>query len=514
MRDSSDAVERGPGAADFGPDDLDRKIVRQSSWVALSYGTRSALSMAAMLALVRLLDPRAFGLVALAWTFLTIVEHLQESGLGAAVVQRRTDVREAAGSALLAGSLSGMLFAGTVVVAAPLVERLMHAPGLAEILRGLAPLLVLRGLAVVPAALLERTLDYKGRARAELAAGVVQPAVAIPLAVAGAGVWSLVFGQLAAACVGTAIIWSVAPWRPNPRDADRHVLRELLRYGRFITGSNIVNLLNDTLDNLTVARLLGTRMLGFYTVTWRLADMPNTVIGNIVGRVLFPVYAAFHADRATVRRVYVQNLQRVALLALPVSAVLVVGAEPLVRGLFGDTWLPVVDPLRLLGLYGAVKSLSAPSGEVFKGIGRPQLGLVFASVHAALVVPMLLLLTPRWGLTGAALALLIVVCASGIPALVTSLRVVDAPLRSAARALAAPVACAFVVAAALLACTPAAVSLPPLGGLALVIVVALTAYAAAATLLARPILRPIVDSFRAKRGSGGRVEPIPRATEP
>ncbi|MBX5475099.1 MAG: oligosaccharide flippase family protein [Thermoleophilia bacterium] len=488
---------------------LDRRIVRQSGWVAVSYGTRTALAAASMLALVRLLDPRAFGLVALATVFLAIMEHLQESGLGAAVIQRRDGIREAAGSAVAASAVSGVAAAGLVVAAAPLAARLLHAPGLTDVLRGLAPILAIRGLAVVPAALLERELDYRGNAQAQLAAGLAQPAVSIALAASGAGVWSLVGGQLGGTLVGTAVVWMVVPWRPDPRAASWRMVRSLVRYGRFVGGANIVNLLNDTLDNLTVGRLLGTRALGFYAVTWRLADMPSTVIGNSVGRVLFPVYSAFRSDRETVRRVYVQNLQRLALLSLPVSAVLAAGAEPIVRGLLGTAWLPVVWPLRILAVYGAVKALCAPSGEVFKGMGRPQLALVFGGVHTVLVVPVLILLTSRFGLNGAASALLVVVCASGIPALASSLRLVRASRAAVARSLAGPLACAGMVAATLVAVSPEAARLQPQAGLALVLVAGGAVYCASVALLARPIVAPIVASFR--RPGGAAVPPDERA---
>ncbi len=499
-------MDRRRGLPDERGDALDRRIVRQSGWVALSYGTRSVLATASLLVLVRLLDPRAFGLVALATVFLALMEHLQESGLGAAVIQRREGIREAAGSALAASAVTGLAAAGLVVAASPLAARLLHAPGLTDVLRGLAPILAIRGLAVVPTALLERELDYRGNAQAQLAAGLAQPAVAVALAASGGGVWSLVGGQLGAALAGTAVVWIVAPWRPDPRAGSWRALRSLLRYGRFVSGANIVNLLNDTLDNLTVGRLLGTRALGFYAVTWRLADMPSTVIGNIVGRVLFPVYSAFRGDRETVTRVYVQNLQRVALLSLPVSAVLAAGAEPIVRGLLGTAWLSVVWPLRILAVYGAVKALCAPSGEVFKGVGRPHLALVFGGVHTVLVVPVLILLTSRFGLNGAATALLVVVCVSGIPAFASSLRLLRASRAAVARALAGPLACAGMVAATLVAVAPEAARLQPQAGLALVLAAGGAVYCASVALLARPIVAPIVASFRRPGGASSSDE--------
>ena len=57
------------------------------------------MSLLTTLALVRLLEPKAFGLAVLAWTVLVITDQVQNAGAAAALVYRRDDVERAAGSA-------------------------------------------------------------------------------------------------------------------------------------------------------------------------------------------------------------------------------------------------------------------------------------------------------------------------------------------------------------------------------------------------------------------------------
>ena len=64
---------------------LDHRIMRGSVWVAVSYGGRNLVTLLTTLALVRLLDPQAFGLVALAMTVLVIVDQVQNAGAAAAL---------------------------------------------------------------------------------------------------------------------------------------------------------------------------------------------------------------------------------------------------------------------------------------------------------------------------------------------------------------------------------------------------------------------------------------------
>jgi lipopolysaccharide exporter len=360
----------------------------------------------------------------------------------------------------------------------------------------LAFLLVIRGLGTVPAALVEREIDFRTRARCELTGALVQAGVSIGLAATGFGVWSLVFGQLAGTGVQTALFWVVVPWKPQLRLASARELRELLRYGRFVSAGNIVNLANNTLDNVFIGRLLGASLLGLYTVAFRIADFPNTVIGHVVGRVMFPVYARLREDSERLKRAYLRNIERTAFFAVPISAGLAVAAEPLVLGLLGEKWAAAVTPLRILAIYGLLKTIFAPSGEVLKGIGKPHVGLAFGAAQLAVLAAALALLAPRFGLEGAAGAMLVAVATGGGAKFVASLRAVGAGGRETARALGAPAACASVVAATLAVLVPATDALTPVLALALLVAAGALAYLGAAAVFARSVVAPIWAGWR------------------
>ncbi len=476
--------------------DLDRKVVRQSGWVAVSYGGRQLATLLAMLVLVRLLEPEAFGLVALAWVFVTVLQQLEGAGMAAALIYRRERLEEASASAFLFSAAAGLVLFGVSFAAAPALARAFHTPELTEVVQVMAVLLVIRGFGTVPGALVERAIDFRLRARCELTGALVQAGVSIGLAAAGAGVWSLVFGQLAGTTVQTGLFWLLVRWRPQLRLASLGELRELIRYGRFVGAANITNLANNTLDNVFIGRLLGAGSLGIYAVAFRIADFPNTVIGHVVGRVMFPVYAQLRDDVGRLRRAYLQNLGRTAFFALPVSAGLAVAAEPIVLGLLGSSWEQAITPLRILAVFGLVKTLFAPAGEVFKGIGKPHLGLVFSAAQGIVLVAALALLVPPHGLNGAAIAMLIAIGVCGTAKLTASLRAVGAGVEDLARALAPPGACAALVALALGLLLPATESLSPPVALAVLVAAGAAVYAASAAVFARSVVAPIWAGWR------------------
>src|SRR4051794_3430748 len=86
-------------------DDLDTQILRSSAWAVLGYGGTQALSFVTMLVMARLLVPEDFGVVALALAILAVAQVAQESGLGAALIVYRGDLRRAAASVAICSPL-------------------------------------------------------------------------------------------------------------------------------------------------------------------------------------------------------------------------------------------------------------------------------------------------------------------------------------------------------------------------------------------------------------------------
>jgi O-antigen/teichoic acid export membrane protein len=465
----------------------------------MSLAGKQLASVLSLFVLARLLEPKAFGLVALAWTVLAFAEQIQASGVGSALVYRRPEIEQAAASALIWAPFASLILYAATFVAAPFLAHLLHAPGLVGVLRVLGLVLLLRGVMVVPAAILERELDFRARAKGDVGAALVQVAVSLTLAFAGLGVWSLVIGALAAAAAQGAILWTVVPWRPSPAAASRQMLIGMFRYGRFVSLGNILNVIENTIDNITVARLLGTTPLGYYAIAFRLATFPNSVISYVVSRVMFPVYSMLQGDQQAVRRAYLQTLQRIAIAALPVSVGIAIAAKPIVLALLGEKWLLAVTPLRILAVYGLLRTLIAPSGEVFKGIGKPHLNPLFSIPHLALTVPILYVLTRSLGLDGAALGMLIMMAAIGLPAMFLAVRLLGATVLDVGRALATPILCSVLLAVALTLLLGPTASLSPAISLLILIGAGLFVFIGAAAIFARPVLTPMWVSIRETR---------------
>jgi lipopolysaccharide exporter len=476
--------------------DVERKVVRGSAWLALSHGGHTLTWMVTLFVLAHILSPADFGVTSIAGTILLVVGYIQQGGVSAALVQRRTDLREAAASAVVFTLATGAAFYLLVFLLAPTAASFFGAPDLEGVIRVLAIAVGIRSVGWIGVALLERELHFGRAASGEISGAVAELAVAIGFAVGGAGVWSIVFGQLAGAIVQVGVTWALVTARPSLRDVNPHVMRELFGFGKYVSAGHLLLFLTVSVDNLFVGRILGAHALGFYALAYRLAAIPGAVLGVVAERVTLPAYSMLQTDRAAFSRAYLTNLQRLSFLTLPLGVGLIVAAEPIVVGLLGERWQPAVEPLRLLAVFGVLESLAGTTAAVFQAAGRPQLLPLTTLLGLATLLPMLWILTTRYGTTGAAVAMIAGLTPVAGLRMALASRIVGAGASEVARALAPPGLCAALLAGALLGLTAATADLGAGATLVVLLVGGLASYALAARLFARSVLDPIVAGFR------------------
>jgi O-antigen/teichoic acid export membrane protein len=434
-----------------------RAVLRASTWAAVGVAGSKALSLVTSIALARFVAPADFGVVALASVAVELASLVQDFGLSPALVQHRGDAR---GAAIAVRGLHLRTTVALVLVleagAGP-VARLLGMAGAEPVLRGLALVLPLRALGLVPRALLQRAMRFRALATAEVAGLLARALVAVPLAAAGAGVWSLVVGYLVAPLVQSAVARVACGRLPAAAAEPDGARAALLRFARPMTLASVAVWARDGLTRILVGVLLGPAELGYFHMAARIAAVPITGITHVSNRVALPIYAAT-SDPAALRRAFLATLGVVGTLALPVCAGLLAVAPEAVAVAFGPAWAPIVAPLRILLVASVVSSLAATVGELFKALGRPQDLLRTGIPHLVLLL-VAVPLGARGGLAGVAAA----IAAVRIAMATLGLGLASARLALRPAALAGAIAPAAVATAVVLG---AVALVPDLGGAA------------------------------------------------
>lgn len=357
--------------------------------------------------LARILAKNDFGLVAVAVVAINYLSVLKDLGLGAALIQRKGDVKDAANTVFTINIIVGIVLSALVIPSAPLVAAYFRDPQITAVLRWMGASFMINALGSVHTNWLVRDLDYRRKLVPELGGALTKGIVSIGMAFLGYGVWSLVFGQILGAVVSVVLVWIVLPWRPR-LTIDRKMAGSLLHFGTSVTAIDIITQITDNLDYVIVGRIFGLVPLSIYTLAYRLPEM--LLIGNlwVMGGVVFPAFSTVQDRPDELRKGFLASVRFVELIAVPISLGLLIAADPIVRVVFGEQWLDAIPILRVLAIYAWVYSLGYHVGGFYKAIGRPDILLRLSILTLIIIVPSLLI-GSRFGLLGVAAGHLVAV---------------------------------------------------------------------------------------------------------
>lgn len=493
--------------------ELARETVRGLVWSLTTTAAGRLISLATLAVLARLLAPQDFGLLAFALVFIGYLETVGDLGTGMALIFWPERWRDVAQLTFMISLVTGFFWLGVAVLAAPAVADFFGSPDDAAVLRALAWTFPIRALGNTHDALLQRKLRFRTRLVPELALILGKAAVSVTMALAGFGVWSLVWGQVVGQGLWTVSLWTMVRWRPT-LSFPRELVGPVFGYGRGIIAVNVLAAVVHHADIVVVGRMLGTVVLGFYQMAYRLPDIAVTLLVRVTSKVLFPAISRLHAGGSHLAGLYLSALRHLSLLTLPAAVALVLLARPAVMTVFGEQWLPSVPILRVLGVYTGLRALGSCTGDFLKGTGRPGVLAALGALRAVVLVPALIMAGLRDAVT-VALALAAVTALTTLLNFYVASVLAAFPPRALVAALRPSLAVTAVLAATLALWVRLAGGLPAALQLAGGSLAGLAAYLAAVRVAAPDVFRRVRSLLGHARGRAARVEqPLAGSTGP
>jgi O-antigen/teichoic acid export membrane protein len=257
----------------------------------------------------------------------------------------------------------------------------------------------------------------------EIGAAGFATCLAVGMALRGAGVWSLVVSSLASTCVTTAFLWWFCPWRPKwlLRWAE---LRSITSFSLNLSGFNLVNYFSRNADNTIVGRFLGAYQLGFYQLAYNVMLYAVQNISQVMGRVLFPVFAKVQEDDERFRQAFTKAVSTIAVITFPIMAGIMAVADPFVRAVLGEKWHPVASLLIILAPVGLMQSVVTTVGNIYYAKGRADWLFRWGLLATAVSVGSFFAGLP-WGIQGVAVGYLIANLLLIYPAFAVPFRLID-----------------------------------------------------------------------------------------
>lgn len=385
------------------------------------------------LATVRLLTPTDYGLSGLAIGVAAVLSTFVDLGLLPALPAMPKQPRRVLGMAFGLVTLVSATAATLVVVAAPVLARLLGHAELTPLIMLTGVLVLCDGIRAVPSAVALRDFQFTLVARTDFIRAMVQSLATLTLAWGDAGPWSILGGAVAGAAASLGPLLRGVRLAPRWPAADP--LRPVLRYARLLLASRMSWQAWLNADTFVIGRLISAGSVGSFNVGRTFAQLPMEKLVTVLLGVITPYFAEQTENSVSSRSYLVDLTELVGLVAgVPLVGMMLVAPEALPL-IIGNQWTETIDLLRLLAPGAFIGCLGMLANQLVNARGRAHVASAASMVAAGVALPLYAAGALLGGVRGVAAMTAVVLSIVYLPGIAAALRETATPLSAYLRAL-------------------------------------------------------------------------------
>nr|WP_300148044.1 oligosaccharide flippase family protein [Propionicimonas sp.] len=377
-----------------GEESVGRQAARGVLWMTAQKWVARAGGLITITILTRLLHPEDFGLIAIAWTIVTLTYVLSDMGLATYIIQADEVDQASLSTAFWVSLIVGVSLGGVIFLSAPPLAAALAEPAASPILQAMAGLILVIAASSVPLALLRRRMEFRRLAVQEVSGSLIAQVVAVVAAFAGLGVWALVLQLMVGQVITSVLMWVAARWRPTA-DFSRPEFRTMMRFGVQVVGNGLVGVFRGWAETGIIVAGLGIRELGYFNIAQRLVQ----TAADLSGSALFPVstvaFARSNSSMARLRAAHARATGLSQTVVTPLMVYIAISASLLVPFLFGAEWMLSAEIAQFLAVAAALAFGTNIDHGLHNGVGRPGRWLGFAVAIFGVSVVLMLIAVPH-----------------------------------------------------------------------------------------------------------------------
>ena len=368
-------------------------IVKNFFWRFAERSGAQFVSFIVSIVLARILAPGDYGTIALVTVFTAILQVFVDSGLGTALIQKK-DADDVDFSSVFYFNFAVclILYAG-MFLAAPYIATFYEDVTLTSIIRVLSLTIVISGVKGIQQAYVSRNMLFKRFFFSTIGGTIFSAFLGVGMAYAGFGVWALVAQQLSNTTIDTLILWITVRWRPK-RVFSWKQLKALLAFGWKLLASALLETAYNNLRNLIIGKMYSSVDLAFYNQGDKFPKVVVTNINTSIDSVLLPTMSNAQDDKERVKQMTRRAIKTSTYVMAPLMMGLAFCAEPIVRIVLTDKWLPCVPYLRIFCITYMFWPVHTANLNAINAMGRSDWFLRLEIIKK--IMGMTILLSTMW----------------------------------------------------------------------------------------------------------------------
>lgn len=378
------------------------KVITSLLWRFAERVGAEGVTLIVTILLARILEPTAYGTVAIVTSFTAILSIFVTGGFGNALVQKQNADEHDFSTVFFFNMAFGIVLYLLVFMLAPAISQYYKMPELSALIRVSGISIIISSVKNILHAYVARNMLFKRFFFATLGGTIGAAIIGIWMAYAGYGAWALVAQSLFNLTMDTIILWVTIKWRPKKSFSFTR-LRPLFSYGWKLMLSTLLGTAYGKICQLMIGKVYTADNLAYYN---KGENFPSLVASNItdaINSVLFPALSAQQDDKERLYEITRRFVKVSTFVMIPFMAGLAVCAEPLVCLLLTDKWLPSVPFLRLFCVAYALWPINAANLNYIKAIGRSDTYLTLTVIKSIIKLA-IIALSIRFGVIFVAVA--------------------------------------------------------------------------------------------------------------
>lgn len=370
-------------------------LLNNLSWKFAERIAAQLVTVIVSIILAHMLTPQDYGIIAIVTIFITFANVFVSDGFGSALIQKKEVDALDYSSVLYFNIIFSIVLYAILFFCAPLIAS-FYGDGyeiLTPVLRVLGLRIIVSAVNSVQQAYVSRKMIFKKFFWSTLIGTVLSAVVGIGMAYSGFGVWALVGQYLTNTTVGTVTL-AVSLRKKPILSFSFERLKGMVGYGSKILGTSLLITGYQEIRALIIGKVYSSEDLAYYD---KGRQFPNLIVTNIntsIGAVLFPKMAQEQDDKTRIREITRKSIRFSSYLMCPLMLGLAAVAEPFVKIVLTDKWLPCVTLLQIFCVVYLFQPIHTANMQAIKAIGRSDVYLKLEIIKK--VIELVVLLIVMW----------------------------------------------------------------------------------------------------------------------
>ena len=386
---------------------LEHRVVSGVAWSFSEKLLSMVVQMAVSIIVARQLAPTDFGVMAILTFFTSVALTIVDSGFSQTLIRKESPTDGEYRSVLgFNVAMSAILYLVLVALAYPLAT-FYNQPIISDIAPVLFLVLPINSLCVVQTVMFTREFRFKLLSKIVFTSSLISGIVAVVMALAGCGIWSLVAQRLLMMGIKAVAVWWIRRWRTEER-FNMALLRSMAPFSLRLLATDLIAAIYNNVAQLFIGKIYSAHSLGFYSQAQKLKDLPVTSTVQAVQGVTYPALSKISETDDKFTAGYLRIINLLSFVIFPIMLGFVAIAPEMFMLLLGEKWMPTVPYFEILALSGLFYPLAVVSYNIIKVRSDGRIIVRLEVAKRVIMTAMLAITIPlgieavAWGMTAMA----------------------------------------------------------------------------------------------------------------